>query len=44
MIKTYDKEMVIAFAEINNMFNRGGELKVKAKRAVYKIKRFMGIS
>jgi len=41
MIKTYSTDLVIAFWEINDAFYVD---EVKAKRAVYEIKRFMGIS
>jgi len=41
MIKTYNKELVIAFAEINGVFDVD---EPKALMAVYQIKRFMGIS
>jgi len=41
MKKTYDKGIVIAIAEINQVFDID---EPKAARAVYSIKRFMGIS
>ena len=41
MIKAYNTELVIAFAEMNAAFYVD---EMKAKRAVYEIKRFMGIS